>query len=141
MSLGTAALPAGAAARPPRRLPWAPLIPALAFLAVVFAYPVLQLLWLSVVDRSGALTGAHYARLLATPVYWQVLLITFRIAAWSTALSIAGGYPVAYLLATAGGRWRGALTLCVLLPFWTSFLVRTFAWIVLLGRNGAVNKL
>jgi ABC-type spermidine/putrescine transport system permease subunit I len=130
-----------AAARPPLRLPWAPLLPALLFLAVVFAYPVIQLLWLSVVDRSGALTGTHYARLFAAPVYVQVLLITFRIAAWTTVLCILSGYPVAYLLATAGVRWRGTLTLLVLLPFWTSFLVRTFAWIVLLGRKGAVNGL
>jgi putative spermidine/putrescine transport system permease protein len=136
-----AALAVPAAVRPPRRFPWAPMVPALAFLAVVFAYPVVQLLWLSVVDRGGALTGTHYARLVGSPVYWQVLLITFKIAGWSTVLCILGGYPVAYLLATAGARWRGALTLCVLLPFWTSFLVRTFAWIVLLGRNGAVNGL
>jgi putative spermidine/putrescine transport system permease protein len=129
----------GEGARPRLHLPWGPLVPALLFLTVIFAYPVLQLLWLSVVDRSGALTGAHYARLFAAPVYVQVLLITFRIAAWTTLLCLLGGYPVAYLLATAGGRWRGALTLLVLLPFWTSFLVRTFAWIVLLGRNGAVN--
>jgi putative spermidine/putrescine transport system permease protein len=127
--------------RPPFRAPWGPLVPVLAFLAVVFVYPVLQLLWLSVVDRSGALTGTHYVRLVASPVYGQVLLITFRIAAWTTALCILGGYPVAYLLVTAGARWRGVLTLLVLLPFWTSFLVRTFAWIVLLGRNGAVNGL
>jgi ABC-type spermidine/putrescine transport system permease subunit I len=131
----------GEAVKRPLRMPWAPLVPALLFLAVVFAYPVVQLLWLSVVDRSGALTGSHYARLFAAPVYVQVLLITFRIAAWTTALCILGGYPVAYLLATVGTRWRGALTLLVLLPFWTSFLVRTFAWIVLLGRNGAVNGL
>jgi putative spermidine/putrescine transport system permease protein len=140
MSSGEAAL-SRRARRPPLRLPWAPLLPALGFLAVVFVYPVLQLLWLSLVDRDGALTGAHYARLAATPVYAQVLLITFKIAAWTTGLCILGGYPVAYVLATAGPRWRGVLTLCVLLPFWTSFLVRTFAWIVLLGRNGAVNGL
>ncbi len=129
------------AARPPRRLVAAPLVPALAFLVLVFLYPVAQLLWLSVVDRSGALTGAHYARLLASPLYAQVLLITFKIAAWTTALCIVGGYPVAYLLVTAPARWRANLTLLVLLPFWTSFLVRTFAWIVLLGRNGAINGL
>src|SRR5262249_44434846 len=131
----------GADGKPRWRLAWGPLGPALVFLAVVFAYPVLQLLWLSVVDRSGSLTGAHYARLFAAPVYVQVLLITFRIAAWTTVLCILGGYPVAYLLATARASMRGVLTLLVLLPFWTSFLVRTFAWIVLLGRNGAVNGL
>jgi putative spermidine/putrescine transport system permease protein len=135
------AVPSRRGAVRPFRTPWAPLVPAIVFLAIVFVFPVSQLLWLSVVDRSGALTGAHYLRLFAAPVYVQVLLITFKIAAWTTALSILGGYPVAYLLATVGARSRGALTLLVLLPFWTSFLVRTFAWIVLLGRNGAVNGL
>lgn len=117
------------------------LVPALLFLLVLFVSPVVQLLGLSILDRTGGLTGAHYARLVATPVYVQVLLVTFRIAAWTTLLCLLGGYPVAYLLATTTERWRRALTLWVLLPFWTSFLVRTFAWIVLLGRRGAVNSL
>jgi putative spermidine/putrescine transport system permease protein len=134
-------LPLASPGRPAAWLAAWPILPALVFLTLVFVYPVAQLLWLSVVDRSGALTGVHYARLFASPLYVQVLWITFKIAAWTTLLCILGGYPVAYLLATAGPRWRSNLTLFVLLPFWTSFLVRTFAWIVLLGRNGAVNKL
>lgn len=140
-AVGEAVLPRTAPGRPPAWLASWPLLPALVFLGLVFVYPVGQLLWLSVVDRSGALTGVHYARLFASPVYVQVLLITLKIAAWTTLLCILGGYPVAYLLATTGPRWRSNLTLLILLPFWTSFLVRTFAWIVLLGRNGAVNSL
>jgi putative spermidine/putrescine transport system permease protein len=118
-----------------------PLLPALAFLLVLFVYPVGQLLWLSVVDRSGALTGRHFARLFASSLYVDVLLITLKISAWATAFALLGGYPVAYLLATSDARWRSRLTFWVLLPFWTSFLVRAFAWMVLLGRNGALNKL
>jgi putative spermidine/putrescine transport system permease protein len=133
-------LPAARARRPRPWLAAWPIVPAIVFLGLVFCFPVAQLLWLSVTDRAGALTGVHYARLFASPVYVQVLLITFKIAAWTTLLCIAGGYPVAYLLVTAGERWRSHLTLWILLPFWTSFLVRTFAWIVLLGRKGAVNS-
>jgi len=118
-----------------------PLLPVLAFLLVLFVYPVGQLLWLSVVDRSGALTGQHFARLFASSLYVDVLLITLKISAWATAFALLGGYPVAYLLATSDARWRSRLTFWVLLPFWTSFLVRAFAWMVLLGRNGALNKL
>ena len=118
-----------------------PLLPALAFLLLLFVYPVGQLLWLSVVDRSGALTGQHFARLFASSLYVDVLLITLKISAWATAFALLGGYPVAYLLATSDARWRSRLTFWVLLPFWTSFLVRAFAWMVLLGRNGALNKL
>jgi putative spermidine/putrescine transport system permease protein len=139
-----AAEAAPASAARPRPRPWLrawPIVPALVFLGLVFLFPVVQLLWLSVVDKAGALTGAHYGRLFASPVYVRVLLITFKIAAWTTLFCILGGYPVAYLLATTTERWRSHLTLWVLLPFWTSFLVRTFAWIVLLGRKGAVNNL
>jgi ABC-type spermidine/putrescine transport system permease subunit I len=118
-----------------------PLIPILVFLGVVFVYPVGQLLWLSALEKgSGALTTVHYERLLLSNLYFKVLMITLETAAWCTLFSIVGGYPVAYLLATTTERRRNNLMLWVLLPFWTSFLVRTFAWIVLLGRNGAINK-
>lgn len=128
-----------------RRLPpwlaaW-PLLPILVFLGVLFVVPVAQLLWLSVVDKAtGALSAVHYTRLFQVPVYVRVLGITFEIAAWTTLIAILGGYPVAYLLATTSERRRNTLILLVLLPFWTSFLVRTFAWIVLLGRKGAINQ-
>jgi putative spermidine/putrescine transport system permease protein len=126
--------------RPPWLLAW-PIFPVLIFLGLVFLYPVAQLLWLSVVDRAGDLTATHYLRLFASPVYVKVLRNTFEVAGWTTVLCIVGGYPVAYLLATTSESRRNNLILWVLLPFWTSFLVRTFAWIVLLGRNGAVNDM
>lgn len=117
-----------------------PIVPALLFLVIFFLYPVVQLLWLSTVDRSGAFTTEHYTRLFESALYFRVLKITFEIAAWTTLFSIVFGYPVAYYLATSSARKRNTLMLWVLLPFWTSFLVRTFAWIVLLGRNGAINN-
>jgi len=138
---GAAVLAAGTGRRPPARWlrPW-PLYPVLLFLAVFFVYPVLLLLWLSLVDRDGALTVTHYARLFTHPVYFKVLMITFKVAGWTTLLAVVAGYPVAYLLATVPRSTRNTLTIWVLMPFWTSFLVRTFAWIVLLGRKGAINQ-
>jgi putative spermidine/putrescine transport system permease protein len=118
-----------------------PIYPLLLFVAALFVYPVAQILWLSVFDASGNPTLANYARLATTPVYLQTLGITFQIAAWTTLFALLAGYPVAYLLATSSARTRDTLTLLVLMPFWTSFLVRTFAWMILLGRNGAVNRL
>jgi putative spermidine/putrescine transport system permease protein len=118
-----------------------PIYPLLLFVVALFVYPVVQILWLSVFDASGAFTAANYARLATTPVYLQTLGITFQIAAWTTFFAILAGYPVAYLLATSSLRTRDTLTLLVLMPFWTSFLVRTFAWMILLGRNGAINRL
>jgi putative spermidine/putrescine transport system permease protein len=123
-----------------RGVPWV-LLPLLTLLIVFFAWPVLRLLLLSLVDpRSGALSLAQYIKLFSSPVYVQVLAITFKIAALTTLITLVGGYPIAYLLATAGRRTRGLVILAVLLPFWTSVLVRTLAWIVLLGKNGIINS-
>lgn len=134
-----------AAARPPlRTVGWVrawPVYPLLLFLLLLFVYPVAQILVLSLFDQAGQLTATNYARIGRSPVYFRTLLITFEIAGWSTLFSLLAGYPVAYLLANTGARARGTLTLLVLMPFWTSFLVRTFAWMILLGRNGVVNRL
>lgn len=116
-----------------------PIFPILAFLGLFFIYPVAQLLLLSIFDKAGDVTGQHYAKLFDSSVYVRVIGITFRIAAWTTLIAVMAGYPVAYLLATSGERTRNNLILWVLMPFWTSFLVRTFAWMVLLGRNGTIN--
>jgi putative spermidine/putrescine transport system permease protein len=118
-----------------------PLLPLLIFSAVFFIYPVAQILWLSLIDPVGKPTLAYFIRALTTPVYARTLAITLQISAWTTVFSLLAGYPVAYLLATARAQTRDWLTLLVLMPFWTSFLVRTFAWMILLGRNGAVNRL
>jgi putative spermidine/putrescine transport system permease protein len=132
-------------ARPPlSRAAWVrawPIYPLLLLIVAFFLYPVLQILWLSVLDRAGELSAENYVRATTTPVYARTLGITLEISAWTTLFSLLGGYPVAYLLATASPRTRDILTVLVLMPFWTSFLVRTFAWMILLGRNGAVNKL
>ena len=128
-----------------RRQPaWAaawPLVPVMIYLVFFFFVPVIGLLGLSVQDPSGALTSLHYERLLTTPVYAQSLSLTLEISAWTTLIAIVAGYPLAYLLATASAKVKGSLVLWVLMPFWTSFLVRTFAWLVLLGRNGFANDL
>jgi len=118
-----------------------PMVPILVFLLAAFAFPVVQLLWLSLFGKTGSPTLEHYQRLVTVPVYFTVLRNTFEIAGWTTLLCIVGGYPIAYFLATTTDNARNRLILWVLLPFWTSFLVRTFAWIVLLGRRGAINNI
>jgi ABC-type spermidine/putrescine transport system permease subunit I len=126
--------------RPAWMAAW-PLIPVMAFLVIFFFFPVLQLLWLSVVDKQGHLSGVHYLRLFKSEVYVIVLMITLKIAGYTTLFAIIASYPLAYLLATSKESTKNSLVLWVLMPFWTSFLVRTFAWIVLLGRNGLVNQM
>lgn len=114
--------------------------PGLTFLAIFLLVPVLRLLALSVEDAdTGALTVHNYARLFEASVYLRVLGITFRTAGLTALFSVALGYPVAYWLALQPDQRRARLTLLVLVPFWTSYLVKTFAWVVLLGRTGIVN--
>ncbi len=135
----TTAISAAISRRRPAWFALWPLLPVVIYLAVLFVYPVAQLLWLSVVDKQGNLTSLHYARLFDSVIYVKVLGITFRVAFWTMVFAVLAAYPVAYLLATSTERTRNNLILWVLMPFWTSFLVRTFAWIVLLGRKGAIN--
>ena len=109
-------------------------------LIALFVYPVGQLLLLSVYGKNG-FSLDEYRRLFTSSVYVDVLLITLKISLITTVLSVVAGYPVAYLISiTTKGR-KASLLFWVLLSFWTSFLVRAFAWIVMLGRNGVVNKL
>ena len=118
-----------------------PIYPAVLFLLLLFVYPTALLVGLSAVDVDGNITVSHYARLFDQGLYTKVLLITLKVAAWTTVFAIVAGYPVAYLLANVRSSLRNTLIIWVLLPFWTSFLVRTFAWLVLLGRKGAINDL
>ena len=117
-----------------------PLYPAALFLGFFFLYPTVLLLGLSLFDEQDNLSSHHYTHLFASATYVKVLLITLKIAGWTTLFAILAGYPVAYLLATVKASTRNTLIIWVLMPFWTSFLVRTFAWIVLLGRKGAINQ-
>jgi ABC-type spermidine/putrescine transport system permease subunit I len=118
-----------------------PLCPVVLFLAFFFLYPAVLLLGLSATDDAGAFTTNHYLRLFQSDLYVNVLGITLKIAGWTTVFSLLAAYPIAYLLATVRTSTRNTLIIWVLMPFWTSFLVRTFAWLVLLGRSGAVNDL
>jgi putative spermidine/putrescine transport system permease protein/spermidine/putrescine transport system permease protein len=113
--------------------------PALTLVAFVLVAPVGWLSWLSVRDSHG-FTFRHYARMLANPGYAASLETTLEVASLVTVLSGVLAYPVALQLARLSG-WRARLVLViVLLPLWTSLLVRTFAWLVLLQRHGLINS-
>ncbi|QEL22345.1 ABC transporter permease subunit [Bosea sp. F3-2] len=117
-------------------------VPGLLFLAVFFVWPVAQLLGLSIVDpESGAFSAGAYQRIAATDVYLRVLGITFRIAGWTALWSLLIGYPLAYWLARLPDMFRGRMLIFVMVPFWTSYLVKTFAWMLILGRSGVINSL
>lgn len=127
-----------------RRPAWlSPLLmaaPLVLLFVVLLVLPVGQLLLLSVYS-DGAFTLAKYRQLFASSVYVNVMLITLKISLWTTFLSVVAGYPVAYLVASLAKDRKAGWVFWVLLSFWTSFLVRAFAWVVMLGRNGVVNQL
>ena len=115
-------------------------LPLLLFLLLFFIGPIAGFLKESFY-RDGTLTLAHYAHLLDTPVYRIVLGNTFTIAAAVTISCVLMSYPLAYLMATVSPAVARLLFFAVLLPFWSSALVRTAAWIALLGKNGPLNTL
>lgn len=112
------------------------LSPFLVLLIVAFVYPVGKLLLTSVF--SPGLTFEHYEHV-ASALYVRVFLRTFAIALAVAGITCVLGYPVAWLLTRAKGRTAFLMTVCILIPMWTSVLVRSYAWIVLLQRNGIVN--
>jgi ABC-type spermidine/putrescine transport system permease subunit I len=114
------------------------LLPALLVLAVLFAYPLLGIINRSVYKAGYTLD--FYRQIFRVPVYLQVFWATFRVSALVTLFCLALGYPLAYVLATCRPRTARLLTIIVILPFFTSIIVRTYAWMVLLGRNGVVNQ-
>jgi len=114
------------------------LTPAVLVLAVLFAYPLL-----GIVNRSvykAGYTLDMYRQIFRVSVYLQVLLATFKVSALVTIVCLALGYPLAYMLATRRPRTAQLLMIIVVLPFFTSIIVRTYAWMVLLGTNGIVNQ-
>lgn len=92
------------------------------------------------------LTFKQYTRLIFTdgqfdPLYLRILLRSLWIGLLSTGICLVLGYPFAYYLARRPARWRGALMLLVLIPFWTNFLVRTYAWMFLFRDQGIINNI
>jgi putative spermidine/putrescine transport system permease protein len=112
-------------------------LPALLLLCLLFVLPLARLFALSF--DGGNLEW--YEKALTGGLYTTILLRTFEIAAIVTVCCLVIGYPVAFLLATTTPMWRAIGFSFVLLPLWTSVLVRTYAWMVLLGRNGIINRM
>jgi putrescine transport system permease protein len=94
-------------------------------------------------DASGwhlRLSLGSYEFLVSDSLYLRAYLDALKFAAVSTLFCLLLGYPLAYGIVRAPRRWRGALLLLVILPFWTSFLIRVYAWIGLLKGNGLINN-
>nr|WP_086744886.1 ABC transporter permease subunit [Pseudoalteromonas ulvae] len=83
---------------------------------------------------------ANYLLLLEDSLYFSALLGSLKVAFISTILCILVGFPMAYAIATADKKWRMPLMMLIILPFWTSFLIRVYAWIGILKSNGVINN-
>ena len=133
--------------RPRRWLPWALLAPGLLWLLLLYGLPLLALIPLSLseqVDRFRldlVFTGRLQTYVEVLDAYGPMLLRSGRYALISTAVGLLLAYPLAWTIAFRGGRWKGALLALVVLPFFTSYLVRAIAWTSLLADQGPVLQL
>ncbi len=112
--------------------------PAVIVIVALVVLPVGWLMGQSFYD--GGFTLEHYKRIFSEDIYWRSFLLTFRIAFTVTVLTLILGYPVAYAAAHARRPWDMLILSFVILPFWTSVLVRAYAWLVLLQRTGVANQ-
>ena len=127
-----------------RALPYLLLLPGLLWLVLFFVLPAVQLFATSLYDPSGSLETGY-------AMTWQFSNYTNAVreyaghfgrslgyATLTTVFTLLLGYPLAYAIALKGGRWKNLLLICVIAPFFTSFLIRTLAWKVILSDGGAV---
>jgi putrescine transport system permease protein len=105
--------------------------------------PVLDLHggWQAIADFFAALSLDNYATLAGDTLYLSSYLKSLEVAALSTCLLLLIGFPIAYAMSRVSGRKQAVLVMLVILPFWTSFLIRVYAWITILQHDGLLNRL
>ena len=127
----------------PKGIPWLILPPA-ATLLLFFLVPLALVLAVSFLSR-GTYGGIEWIATLgnytsiADPLYLRIFWRSLWMAVLTTVICLALGFPLAYVIAKAPKRWQGALLLLVIIPFWTNFLVRTYAWMFILRTEGLLN--
>jgi putative spermidine/putrescine transport system permease protein/spermidine/putrescine transport system permease protein len=114
--------------------------PALLLITICMLLPVGWLFYQSFFTESGAASLVNYRNLVEQPSYARIFWTTFEVSLLTTALCAVLGYPLSYFLAQLPRRAANLCMIAVLLPFWTSLLVRTYAWLVLLQRSGLINS-
>jgi putrescine transport system permease protein len=123
------------------------LAPFLIVLKISFSQPVLAMPpyvptwdgWEAITSHLSNLDFGNYEFLFSDPLYVNSYLNSLRIAGISTLIALLIGYPVAYGIARSSPNWRATLLMLVILPFWTSFLIRVYAWIGILKTEGVLN--
>lgn len=97
--------------------------------------------WAGVVEFLSQLDIENYIFLTTDDLYWKAYLSSLKIATLSTIITLLVGFPLAYGMARAATEWQPTLLMLVILPFWTSFLIRVYAWMGLLSQEGLINQL
>ena len=114
--------------------------PALLMVLVILVIPVGWLFYVSFIGADGTFSLENYERMIKRKSYARIFQTTFEVSLLTTALCILIGYPLAYFMSQLPARLANLCLITVLLPFWPSLLVRTYAWLVLLQKNGLVNN-
>src|SRR5258706_7664322 len=114
------------------------LLPTLLLLFAIFLYPLAVVLSRSFTDPQPGF--ANYVALWRSPAFRNILINTFEIAAWTTAVCLLLGYPFSYQLARLPKRWAQPLLGLCMIPFFTAILARLYAWTVILGDAGVINS-
>ena len=117
---------------------WTLAAPAMLFILVLFVYPLIEIVAISFTDPK--LSFGNYVEFFSSTLYSRVLLRTVWTAFLVTLICLALAYPLAYVVVRHGGKLAALLLLVVAMSFWTSFLVRTYSWLVILGHRGPVHK-
>ncbi|MGD8563405.1 MAG: ABC transporter permease subunit [Desulfarculaceae bacterium] len=118
-----------------------PAVPVLIFLVYFFGFPVYQILEGAVYSAQEGFNLHQFERITKSAVYAKVLTTTFLISVLTAVLSVGLGYPIAYFLSRFSGKMQKRWYVCLLVPFWTSYLVKAFAWILMLSRTGVLGSL
>ena len=141
--------PAAGSSAAPRTPFFAPLpyvLPAILWTLAFFAAPFLAMGLMSLWQLSGpgldtTLTLSNYAQFFNNPAYFQAMVNSLEVTAIVTVISIALAYPFAWILAErVPERWQRLALALAVLPFWTSYVVRSYAWLLVLGERGIVNQ-
>ena len=128
--------------RSERRMAWGLVYPALAFTLLFFILPLLAMAAVSLTSHDPGGSGAdNYAQFFLNPTYLQAMVNSLEVTAIVTVVSILLAYPFAWVLAEViPPRWQRLALLLAVLPFWTSYVVRSYSWLLVLAEKGVVNN-
>jgi spermidine/putrescine transport system permease protein len=130
------------ATTPGRLLPWALVSPALLWTLVFFVLPFIAMAMLSLLKHGGgAATLENYRQFFYNPSYWRALVNSLEVTLTVTVISVLLAYPFAWILAEViPPRLQRLALVLAILPFWTSYVVRSYSWLLVLAQNGVVNQ-